>query len=378
MFDFNIYSDKDRANYIKKELASNPSPTQKELESMANYILFGKDQNGQNAVERGEVEIETKYKTYKKKAPESLNELMESPTFDERNFKPLSRGVYKNPKPTINKNLPELYLLEEEIIKWQHIYDVAIGKEKDPKLKPKTQTEIYKIKHFLIDLKKQQYVITEALQPVFQSFGSTDRAPIYDEEDIGLDVKPLGLKIGEIKRFIDPKEDKDSTYVIPTNLNTLDLENPIHIYGILEYYSVLLEESLDNPYSNGKYLIETLDFYIDRTPLEPSRKTILDLKKHKVSNQEIKRELERLYGLSYNENYISTIYTKEICKKIAEAVTLHKDYWLNRNDASMWKKCSCCGQWKLKDAREFTRKKSSSDGFTSRCKICDKKKRRGE
>ena len=303
---------------------------------------------------------------------------MESPTFDERNFKPLSRGVYKNPKPTINKNLPELYLLEEEIIKWQHIYDVAIGKEKDPKLKPKTQTEIYKIKHFLIDLKKQQYVIAEALQPVFQSFGSTDRAPIYDEEDIGLDVKPLGLKIGEIKRFIDPKEDKDSTYVIPTNLNTLDLENPIHIYGILEYYSVLLEESLDNPYSNGKYLIETLDFYIDRTPLEPSRKTILDLKKHKVSNQEIKRELERLYELSYNENYISTIYTKEICKKIAEAVTLHKDYWLNRNNASMWKKCSCCGQWKLKDAREFTRKKSSSDGFTSRCKICDKKKRRGE
>ena len=46
MLDFNIYSDKDRANYIKKELASNPSPTQKELESMANYILFGKDQNG--------------------------------------------------------------------------------------------------------------------------------------------------------------------------------------------------------------------------------------------------------------------------------------------------------------------------------------------
>ena len=46
MLDFNIYSDKDRANYIKKELASNPSPTQKELESMANYILLEKTKMG--------------------------------------------------------------------------------------------------------------------------------------------------------------------------------------------------------------------------------------------------------------------------------------------------------------------------------------------
>lgn len=103
----------------------------------------------------------------------------------------------------------------------------------------------------------------------------------------------------------------------------------------------------------------------------------MELKKHKVSNQEIKKKLEELYGLSYNENYISTIYTKEICKKISEAVTLHKDYWLERNNPNAWKQCSCCGQWKLKDPREFVRKKSSADGYTSRCKVCDKERRKG-
>lgn len=376
MLDFSIYSDKDRTDYIKKEVEKDKTFSAKELESMANYILFGKDSNGLNAVERGEVEIETKYKTYKKKAAESLNGLMETPGFDERNLKPLARTIYKNPKPQLNRNLPELIPLVEEINKWQHIYDVAIGKEKDDSLPPKTETEIYKLKHFLIDLKKQQYVITEALTPAFHS-ANTERIFTHSEDSSNLVIKPLGLKMGDIKRFTNPKEDLDSSYEIPETTNCLDFENPLHVYGILEFYSVLYEESLDDPYGNGKYLIETLDFYIEKANLDPSRATILKLKKNKVSNQEIRQELERLYGLSYNENYISTIYTKEICKKISEAATLHKDYWLRRKDSNAWKKCNCCGQWKLKDAREFTRKKSSADGFTSRCKVCDKIRRNG-
>lgn len=56
-------------------------------------------------------------------------------------------------------------------------------------------------------------------------------------------------------------------------------------------------------------------------------------------------------------------------------MTLHKDKWLNRFNPQLWKKCSCCGEWKLKDAREFVRKKNSEDGFTSRCKMCDRKKK---
>ena len=50
---------------------------------MANYILVGKDENGQNAVDRKEVQIQTKYNSYKKKNTESLEALIESPTFNE-------------------------------------------------------------------------------------------------------------------------------------------------------------------------------------------------------------------------------------------------------------------------------------------------------
>ena len=215
----------------------------------------------------------------------------------------MGRSRYTSPKPIIDKNLPELQPLLEEIEKWEHIYKVAIGEEVDESLKPKTQTEIYKLKHFLIDLKKQQYVISEALNPRRIDFSLPAYSPTYSF-DVGVDVKPLGLKIGNCARFDNPKEDRDSNFEIPSNPNSLNLEDPTHIYGVLEFYSTLLEESLDRPDSNAKYLIETLDFYISKTPLDPSRKTIVELKKHKVSNQEIKKRLEELYGLSYNENYL--------------------------------------------------------------------------
>lgn len=376
ILDFSIEKDCDRNEYVKRELKNKTcSPTSRELETMADYILFGKDDNGFNEVDKKNIEIKTKYSSYAKRKNESIEELTSNPAFDERSFRPVARTIYKNPKPQLNKNLPELQPLLEEITKWEHVYNVAIGKEKDENLKPKTQTEIYKLKHFIIDLKKQQYTISEALNERICTFTTKDYVQKNDF-DIRMNVRPLGLKMGDSLRFDNPREDNNSNFELNEMDGSFNFENPLHIYQLLEFYSLILEESIDNPYGNEKYLLETLDFYISKTPLEESRKKIIELKKHKVSNQEIRKELEHLYGLTYNENYISTIYTKEICKKIAETVTLHKDYWLQRKNPLAWKKCSCCGQWKLKDAREFTRKKSSVDGFTSRCKVCDKQRRK--
>ena len=58
MLDFDIYSDTDRTKAVYEELDSlKKPPTQSHLDTMANYILYGKDENGLNAVDRGEVEI---------------------------------------------------------------------------------------------------------------------------------------------------------------------------------------------------------------------------------------------------------------------------------------------------------------------------------
>lgn len=369
MVDFNIQKNTERVQEVKKELADKASPTKAQLTMLADYILFGKDEKGLSPVDRGEIEIETKYKTYKKKQVESLDGLFESPTFNETEIQPVKRSVYKNPKPVINKDLPELQPLFESI---NYYEELKAKLEKEPET-PELKTRIWKISHTIIDLRKQQYVIQEALQNTIKCMNLTS-TPEINPEFLNGEIKPLGLKIGNLTRFTNPKEDK-SFFIEPEKNVLLDLENPLHIYALLEMYEVLYERALENPYNNGKYLLETLDWYIDRTPLDESRKVIIQMKKLKYSNSQIREVLNKEFGLTYNDNYISTIYTKEICKKISEQVTLHKDSWRARNQEDAWKKCSCCGQWKLKDSRNFVRKKNSADGFTSRCKACDKIKK---
>lgn len=67
--DFSIVRDIDRLHAVQDildSLPTNPSPT--ELEQMASYILYGKDENGQNSIQRNEtIDKDKRYKSYKTK-----------------------------------------------------------------------------------------------------------------------------------------------------------------------------------------------------------------------------------------------------------------------------------------------------------------------
>ena len=41
----------------------------------------------------------------------------------------------------------------------------------------------------------------------------------------------------------------------------------------------------------------------------------------------------------------------------------------------MWKKCTCCGRLLLIDPQNFVKKDGAVDGFSARCKRCDKELR---
>jgi len=65
--DFSIERDTDRLRAVSDILdmmPTNPSPT--ELEQMASYILYGKDENGQNSIHRHETtdDGQRRYKTF--------------------------------------------------------------------------------------------------------------------------------------------------------------------------------------------------------------------------------------------------------------------------------------------------------------------------
>ena len=79
--DFSIVRDTDRTAAIYEILDSlEKDPSQTELEQMASYILYGKDENGQNAIQRNEtIDKNKRYKSYKTKDDyvESLDEILE-------------------------------------------------------------------------------------------------------------------------------------------------------------------------------------------------------------------------------------------------------------------------------------------------------------
>lgn len=147
MLDFSIHSDVDRVANVEAELSTlHKSPTQAQLETMANFILFGKDANNLNAVDRGEVQIATKYASYARRKTESLDELTESPTFNETDVHPIARSIYTSPKPTLNKSLPQMQPLLQAIA----LQEDAIEHLESLPQTSATQTALYNANHLLI------------------------------------------------------------------------------------------------------------------------------------------------------------------------------------------------------------------------------------
>jgi hypothetical protein len=60
--DFTIYSSKERLEAIKQIDLS--SLTKSELETVTNYVLYGKDDDGTSSVDRKEIQIKTKFNSY--------------------------------------------------------------------------------------------------------------------------------------------------------------------------------------------------------------------------------------------------------------------------------------------------------------------------
>lgn len=80
--DFSLNTNEERVAFLEQYLRQpqfvTRPPTDDELETMGNYVLWGKDPvTGLNAKQTGEVDIDTKHSTWDKTEVESLDGLME-------------------------------------------------------------------------------------------------------------------------------------------------------------------------------------------------------------------------------------------------------------------------------------------------------------
>ena len=150
-----------------------------------------------------------------------------------------------------------------------------------------------------------------------------------------------------------------------------------HVTAILQMYFELEdshnEEDLD---LMTRRLLCTLQYYIKLARLTDVQREILDLKIQKKTNNEIQKYINKKYQKSYTINYISTIFRQKIIPSICEAVEYHQEIIGNLFFEENFKKCSMCGKELLLSKYNFIKKSRSKDGYSNRCKICEKEERR--
>lgn len=407
--DFSIQRDKDRLAAVQQIIDTlNYDPSATELEQMASYILYGKDENGQNSIQRNETTDKNKrYKSYKTKDDkvESLEEIMEVPGFDEQQIRSAyKREAYTVPKPCIrhpkydkktgemidpgDSDVPGMIEQWEIIDRWQHMLDVAQGKT-PPKEGDSIITEpyrIYQLKHNLIDIRKHQYYLKDSFKPEIHFQGLDHPKPqFYDWSGDAFYWLP--------KDKWQERVDHSYTSRISRNLSdyetrgegdnlevkwvvcehNFDWENPRHVRALINHYHTLYEAMRDKLNTYGRTLLWDLERYTELCNFSELRLFLLELRKAGMAYEDILEELRAKYAMEYSPNYLVSIVSTEIPNKIARMA--RKLRIENEAPIEDRKKCIHCGRLLPKDPLFFSRNNAHKDGLSNTCKDCDRESR---
>ena len=426
--DFSLESAKDRVDFINGYIGQFENLTQKEITTIEEYLLWGKDENGV-AIGAG-TGLETRWS--KPKEAESLDAVLENPALANSQLCALNDAVvYKKNRDVFSRSEarkqapPFLVQLFEDL--WKDIdeteleinfYEEKIGKREKPprnellnrftdeeveciraRSQKLNQYKYLKLRHKLKELRTEQFTIRDSYKSTFnitQSIYSPKEKNFVFDCDI--EVLPLGLKEGEVGETIfdinfDPRaltekqQQKISDLIwMKREVNkeekkVFDFRNLEMVYQLYIFKEDLIDriEKIDFDHlveNNLKKLVDTLNFYEAAADLNEVQREILKLKEQKIKNADIASYINKKYGKSYTANYISTIFKQKVISRINEAAELHKDTIENCFFEENFKVCNDCGKILLLDSRNWVKKARSKDGFQNRCKRCEHKARK--
>lgn len=404
--DFSLVSAESRTEFLSRLLDENPhlgeTLTQNDYDLFVDYLCCGigseeaQNSKPKSSVQKKEIYLENKRKPTPKE--ESLDALLETPTFNEGTSFSRQDIHYRIPKPNFSRerirsrgqgqNFEELWTQIDELEKLVGVREGKLGVEnlgvEFENLQTRAQTldsyHLYLAKKLLLDLRKTQYTLDDFYNPQLQRkelLQSTYRGGEVEEGltfDTYINVLPLGL-YQKIDRFERPWM-VGAPYTPPQSKFSLDFTNPSQIGIIIKFLEDLEEEATPNCESAIPQLVQTLTYYASHAHLSPEQSRILQLKIERKSSAQIAELINEEFGTSHTDSYISTIFTQQICEKIAWAAQLHKDSFEKRGQPRYWKECKDCGAILLKDERNFTKSSRARDGFQCRCKWCEREKRK--
>lgn len=433
--DWALSTSTERNSFLSTYLAQEPflssPPNEEELETLANYVLWGKNEEGQNIEQEGLVELPRRNSTWASQNVESLDELTESPTFNENALFSLNsklpskktREVFS--RTNVRSSAPASLLPIFEAL-WRQIdeieltlnfYELEHGKRtKDPrkellnifteedhaKMRQRAlninQFHYLKLRHLLVELRREQYTIKDSYSERVLLHSALPPVQENDEQifDSDIPIFPFGLfgqnllsqlvfkpfeelvpesfsekELKKVSRFYWEKDLEKETWT-KNQFDFTDLES---VYQLFLQLEELGEEENGELFSTTNLLIKTLEYYIKEAELTDVQREILDLKIKKEKNQDIAFYINKKYGKTYTVNYISTIFRQKIIPAINEAADYHRQIIRSLPFEEEFKVCTKCGRRLLRDPINFVRKSRAKDGLSNHCKACDKRDR---
>lgn len=342
--DWNAQTYEDRLNCVEKLTLAGKleglSPTQ--LNEVSNYLLHSSD-----------VDCRVELKQSNKKTY-SYEDMVENGIADMAINNSRHKNVYKIHKPSIDKekdkDIPGMQELWESMEQVKEIYDYL-----DDCLKGRRERDFdnpleityakhYYYKNWYIDLCLNQYTLKDAYRPVIplQYKETLDWRPNGDDVD-------FGISAGEY------------VYYEGNGTKMINLGDSLQIYRMLKGYRNVRSLHREDIENGWHLLYNLLDEAISECNFPAHIWDILEMKINGVSNTDVGNNIRDKYGISYNDNYISTLFTKSISKKIAKASLIIASRKLDNVPATV---CPRCKQERWKD--EFL-------SGSKRCRYCVRK-----
>ena len=309
----------DAIHSILDELDTDPNTT--DLEQMADYILFGKDDALLSAVDTKEIsQPRRRYNSFVTKAEsnESLDGLLEDPMVaqdventakpvDPTNKSPykvcrqeIRRTKYDNNGDIIERGddfdnegneIPFMRELWATIDKWEERIRMYRGQAEPNEwvlAHPISKYTLYKLGHFLIDLRRQQYYIKDVYNPTLHFFNvkPASHTAVDFLNDTGLWLSPTEWcarkrhpHAGDLPQptFQEaPTNYKTGTTYWKLSSNKLDYENPSHILALLDNYVSLLKRCYAHPESDLRQICWDIEHLIEHANLTDVEQFVLE------------------------------------------------------------------------------------------------------
>ena len=347
--DYTLETPEERKALVEQILADNPNPPDRYLEILADYLILCMEkqekkekklltENRLSTINKRETSFEGLVSQFENSEDGIYNLVTEN-----------NKNAIFQPKVKITKQdleeIPFLVQIKEAIEFWEE------------KLKSASGRNAYIIKHTIIDLRKEQYIVKNAYrQPI------TLNKLIHSNNPINLD--------GEI--FFD-----EEGYCKSTGVTLVD---PEVCSAILCNYSRLKRDSAGNYETNTWYLMDDFDNLCEiALAPHPIYEEIVICKIDGLQNTQIQEIIKEKFGIEHSLEYISSLWRKKIPALIASAAEdQYLDWYYLNEEKGNYKRCSRCGQIKLAHNKYFSKNKTSKDGFYSICKECRNTKDKNE